>query len=115
MGKLQDEQPAFDRAICDAMVASISQDWNVIVLTMERSEGSTAIGELSHTISSPDHNRSAMPDDSLYEATYCLDELFQRHGAVLRRAVYRVELLSDSWEYTANFEIDEPAKKDKQG
>jgi hypothetical protein len=106
MGKLQDEQPPFDRAVCDAMVASTPEDWNVIVLTIERPEESTAVGELSHSISSPDCNRPAMPDDSLYEATYRLDELFQRHGAVFRRAVYRVELLPDSWKYTADFEYD---------
>jgi hypothetical protein len=47
-----------------------------------------------------------MPDDSLYEATYRLDELFQRHGAVFRRAVYRVELSADSWRYTTRFEYD---------
>jgi hypothetical protein len=111
MGKLQDEQPPFDRAVCDAMVASTPDDWNVIVLTIERQAGSSAIGELLHSISSPDHNRTAMPDDSLYEATYRLDELFQRHGAMFRRAVYRVELLPDSWKYTADFEYDEPPTK----
>jgi hypothetical protein len=108
MGKLQDEQPPFDRAICDAMVASTPDDWSVIVLTIERPDGTTAVGELSHSLSSPGHNRPAMPDDSLYGATYRLDELFQRHGGLFRRAVYRVELLADSWRYTADFEYDAP-------
>jgi hypothetical protein len=111
MGKLQDEQPSFDRVVCDALVASTPDDWSVIVLTIERPEGATAVGELSHSISSPDHNQPAFPDDSLYEATYRLDELFQQHGALFRRAVYRVELLADSWRYTADFEYDPPKPK----
>ena len=106
MGKLQEEQPPFDRAVCDAMVASTPEDWNVIVLTLERPAGANAVGELSHTISTPAHNQPAMPDDSLYEATFRLDELLQRHGAVFRRAVYRVELLPDTWRYTADFEYE---------
>jgi hypothetical protein len=110
MGTLQDEQPPFDRAVCDAMVASTPDDWNIIVLTIERPERSTSIGELSHSISSPEQHPPVMPDDSLYDATYRLDELFQRHGGVFRRAVYRVELFPDSWNYTADFEYDEPLK-----
>jgi hypothetical protein len=106
MATLQDEQPPFDRTVCDAMVASTPDDWDVIVLTIERPEGITEVGQLRHTISSPDHHRPAIPDDSLYEATYRLDELFQRHGAVFRRACYRVELSADSWRYTADFDYD---------
>lgn len=109
MATLQDEQPPFDRAICDAMVASTPEDWCVIVLTLERLPGSTAVGELSHSIFSPDHRCPAMPDASLFEATRRLDELFQRHGAVFCRAVYRVELSSDSWRYKAEFGYDTPA------
>src|SRR5262245_7208582 len=108
MATLQDDQPLFDRAVCDAMVASAPDDGDVIVLTLERPPGSTAIGELSHSLSSPGH-RPVVPDDSLYEATYQLDELFRRHGAMFRRAVYRVELFADSWRYTAEFGYDEPA------
>lgn len=85
-------------------------DWDVIVLTIERAVGSTAIGELSDSISSPAHSRPpTMPDDSLYEATYRLDELIQRHEGMFRRDVYRVELSADSWKYTAKFEYDERA------
>lgn len=113
MGKLQDEQPPFDRTVCDAMVASTPEDWNVIVLTIERPTGSITVGELSHSLSSPGHNQPAMPDDSLYEATYRLDELFHRHGGRFRRAVYRVELLPNSRRYTAKFEYDEPPAKPK--
>lgn len=106
MASLQEEQPPFDRAVCDAMAASTPADWNVIVLTIKRPIGATNIGELSHSISSPDRNRPAMPDESLYEATYRLDELFRRHGLVFRWAVYRVELSPGSWRYTAEFGYD---------
>jgi hypothetical protein len=111
MGKLQDEQPPFDLAVCDAMVASTPDNWSVIVLTLKRPEGATSVGELSHSISSPGQNQPATPDDSLYEATYRLDELFRWHGAVFRRAVYRVELLPNSWSYTSDFEYDPPSPK----
>jgi hypothetical protein len=65
-------------------------------------------------LSSPEGHPPVMPDDSMYEATYRLDELFQRHGAVFRKAAYRVELLPDSWKYTADFEYDEAPKKAKR-
>lgn len=83
-------------------------DWNIIVLTIDRPEGATVVGDLSLSLSSPDHNRSAIPGDALYVATYRLDELFHRHGGLFRRAVYRVELLADSWRYMADFEYDPP-------
>jgi hypothetical protein len=110
MATLQEEQPPIDRAVCDAMVASTPDDWNVIVLTIERPEGVTQIGQLEHSLSSPHHHQPAIPDDSLFEATYRLDELFQRHGATFRRAVYRVELSAKSWQYTADFEYDNPVE-----
>jgi hypothetical protein len=107
MPTLQDEQPPFDRAVCDAMVASARDTWNVIVLTLERCVGNTAVGQMEHALSSPEGHAPVMPHDSLYEATYRLDKLFRRHGGMFRRAVYRVELLSDKWRYTADFEYDE--------
>jgi hypothetical protein len=38
---LHDEQPRFDRAVCDAMDASTPEDWDVIVLAIERPAGVT--------------------------------------------------------------------------
>jgi hypothetical protein len=107
MATLQDEQPPFDRAVCDAMVASTPDTWGVIVLTLERTPGTTAVGQLEHSLSSPEGHPPVMPADALYEATYRLDELFHRHGRPFRRAVYRVELLPDSWRYTADFGYDQ--------
>jgi hypothetical protein len=111
MTTLQDEQPPFDRAVCDAMVASVPESWSVIVLTLERSQDATSIGDLGHSISSPEGHPPVMPDDSLYDATYRLDELFQRYGGIFRRAVYQVELFADSWQYTAKFEYDQPGRR----
>jgi hypothetical protein len=110
MATLQDEQPPFDRAVCDAMVASTPDTWGLIVLTLERPDGVTAVGQLDHSLTSPEGHPPVMPDDSLYEATYRLDQLFRRHGGLFRRAVYRVELLPDSWRYTAKFEYDQPSR-----
>src|SRR4051812_42885654 len=39
MPTLQEEQPPIDRAICDAMVASTPEDWNIIELNLERIDG----------------------------------------------------------------------------
>jgi hypothetical protein len=111
MPTLHEEQPAFDRAVCDAMVASTPDTWNTILLTLERSKAATQLGEFEHSISSPDGLPPVMPDPSLYDATYKLDQLFQKHGAPFRRAIYRVELLPDSWKYTAEFEYDPSVRK----
>lgn len=114
VGQLQDKQPPFDRAVCDAMVASTPDTWRVIVLTLERPAGVPAIGELEHSLSSPEGHPPVIPDDSMYEATYRLDELFHGHGAVFRKAVYRVELLPDTWKYRAEFEYDDAPKKSQR-
>lgn len=109
MAALQDEQPPFDRAVCDAMVASTPDTWNLILLTLVRPTGATEIGQLEHSIISPEGYPPVTPDDSLYEATYRLDELFHQHGALFRQAEYVVELFPDRWQYRASFEYDNPA------
>jgi hypothetical protein len=109
MATLQDEQSPFDRAICDAMVASTPEDWNVIVLELERPEGKTGLGDFLHSLRSPEGRPAVMPDDSIYDATFRLDELLRRYGGFLRRATYTVTLSSDSWSYKADFEYGQPA------
>jgi hypothetical protein len=108
MATLQDEQPLFDRAICDAMVASTPESWNVIVLELQRPEGNSGVGDFSHELRSPEGNPPVLPDDSMYEATYRLDELVRKHGGFLRRATYTVTLSADSWKYRADFDYGEP-------
>lgn len=98
-----DEQTPIHQAICDAMIASTPETWNIIELYLERTAATTQIGDLTHSISSPEGFPPVMPDDSLYDATYRLDELFHRYHATFHRAVYRVELLPDSWSFTVKF------------
>jgi hypothetical protein len=109
MATLQDEQPPFDRAICDAMVASTPEDWNVIVLELQRPKGKTGVGDFLHELRSPEGRAPVMPDDSMYEATYRLDELLRKHGGFLRRATYTVTLSADSWKYSADFDYGQAA------
>jgi len=103
MSTLQELQQPIDREICDAMVASAPDTWNRIVLTLTRVASTSAVGDLEHSISSPYGYPPVLPDDSLYDATYRLDELRQRHGGVFRTATCTVELRDDSWSYKAKF------------
>lgn len=107
--QLQDEQPLCDRAVCDGMVSSTPEDWNVIVLTLERT-AEAKVGELLHSLSSPEGHAPASPDETLFEATRKLDELFDRHSKRFTRAVYTVELLADSWKYRAEFDYGPPGQ-----
>jgi hypothetical protein len=103
MSTLQEEQPEYDRAVCDAMVASTPGTWSVIVLKLERPSGA-GIGELIHSLSSPEGLPPVQPDDSLYLASLRLDELFDRFGKRFTKAVYRVALADDHWTYHAKFD-----------
>jgi hypothetical protein len=107
MATHQDEQQAVEWAVCEAMIACTPDDWEVIVLTLERPDGATELGQLRHSISSPHSRHPVTPNDALYEATYRLDELLRRHGSMFRRALYRVELHPESWVYMARFDYDE--------
>ena len=102
-----EEQKNIDRAICDAMVLSVPDNWNTIILTIERFIESN-IGELSHSISSPEGFIAVMPDDSLYDATFELDKLFDRNGKRFTNAIYTVTLYEDSWKYKAEFSYEPP-------
>ena len=71
MSTLQEGQPEYDRAVCDAMVASTPGTWSVIVLELERPSGA-GIGDLIHSLSSPEGLSPVQPDDSLYlRSTTC--------------------------------------------
>lgn len=108
MPTLQEQQPPFDRAICDAMVASTPEDWKVIVLELQRPEGKSGVGEFLHVIRSPEGRPPVIPADSLYEATFRLDELLRKYGSFLRRATYTVTMSSNSWRFQADFEYAQP-------
>mgnify|MGYP001123463962 CR=1 FL=1 len=102
---LQDEQAPIDRAICDAMVSSTPDTWNVITLTLTRTISSD-IGAFAHSLSSPEGLPPVAPDDSVFQATFELDKLFDRYGKRFSKAVYTVELFQDSWRYHAEFSYD---------
>lgn len=101
---LQEQQAPIDRAIADAMVQSVSEHWNRIVLEVARPNKETGVGHLTHAISSPEGFPPVMPVEALFAATYRLDELFQSHGAVFTRAIYEVTLKPESWSWRASFE-----------
>jgi hypothetical protein len=106
---LQEQQAPIDRAIAEAMVQSVPEHWNRIVLELTRPTDGTGIGHLNHALSSPEGYPSVTPVEELFSATYRLDELFQRHRAVFTRAVYEVTLKPDSWSWRASFEYPSSA------
>src|SRR3954469_15338161 len=91
MPTLQEEQQPIDEEIMRSVLQSIPADWTAAVLALERRRESSAVGDFSHSLASGDGHRPATPHDSLYDATFRLDELFRRHGAFLTRVTYRVE------------------------
>jgi hypothetical protein len=106
---LQEEQAPIDRAIAEAMVQSVPELWNRIVLELARPNDETGIGHFTHALSSPEGYPTVTPVAELFSATYRLDELFQRHRAVFTRAVYEVTLKPESWSWRASFEYSSNA------
>jgi hypothetical protein len=107
---LQQDQQPMDGEIVNSIIASIPVDWTSAVLTLERSKEAAGVGDFSHILTSGDGRRTAIPETSLYDATFRLDEVFRRHGAFLTRAVYRTEERPDGqWKYVANYQHDKLA------
>jgi hypothetical protein len=104
MSELQRLQAPIDRAIVDSMIDSVPEEWPRITLVIERVAGSTAVGDFVHELSSPDGYAPVIPDDSLYAATYQLDELLQSHSALLKRAVYEVTFTDTGARFKGSFE-----------
>jgi hypothetical protein len=105
MPTLQQEQQPIDEAITRSVLQSIPADWTAAVLTLERRSESSGVGDFSHSLASGDGRRPVMPDDSLYDATFRLDEVFRRHGAFLTRVTYRVEQRAGGeWSYSADYQ-----------
>jgi hypothetical protein len=106
MPTLQEQQAPLDAAIVNAMIESTPETWTHIVLTLSRSSGSGAgeLGNFSHELSSPEGHPPVAPADSLFDATYALDELIQRVGGCrLGKAVYTAALKGNDWTYKAEF------------
>jgi hypothetical protein len=107
MHELQDEEAPIDRAIVAALVTCIPPEASEIVMTLERPAGRRAIGDLVHEFETPTGHAPLLPETELYEATYQLDDLFQRHGALFVRAVYTVRLDNNRTRFTAKFQYAE--------
>ena len=107
---LQQEQQPIDEAIVQCVVANVPKDWTSAILTLERQKQAAGLGDFAHTLSSGDGHRPAMPDDSLFDATFRLDEVFRRYGAFLTRVTYRIEQrLDGQWKYVADYQHEKRA------
>ena len=75
------------------------------MLTLRRDSESSALGAFSHELSSPEGHPPVGPADSLYEATYELDQLLQAMGGgVFKKAVYVAKSIGKNWSFEANFD-----------
>ncbi len=105
MPTLRELQAPIDAAIVNAMIESTPGTWQQIVLTLVRAPGQTCVGNFTHELSSPEGHAPVGPTDSLFDATYRLDELLQRaEGGLLSKAVYIAKSVGGSWSFHAEFQ-----------
>jgi hypothetical protein len=105
MPSLQELQSPIDSAIVNSMIESTPETWSQITLTLVRESNSSGVGNFTHELSSPEGHAPVGPAESLFEATYQLDELFHTHGERLfTKAIYRANAVGDGWSYHAEFE-----------
>lgn len=105
MPSLQEQQAPIDTAIVNAMIESTPETWHEIILTLVRKPGSSSIGGFTHELSSPEGYPPVGAADSLYEATYKLDDLLQGKAEKrISKAVYRVKSVGERWSFNAEFE-----------
>ena len=109
MTTLQDEQAPRDNAVCNAMLDSTPESWQTIVLTLERCQDAQ-VGELLHSLQSPEGHPPVAPSDSLLAATFELDALFARYGKRFTRATYRVDARATPMKFEAEFSYDQPRR-----
>lgn len=102
---IQEQQAPIDMAIVNAMIESTPETWQEIVLTLVRKPGPPSIGGFTHELSSPEGYSPVGAADSLYEATYRLDDLLQgKVEKLISKAVYRAKSVGESWSFNAEFE-----------
>lgn len=114
MQNLQERQRLIDAELVQAMIESTPESWEQIVLTLTRSSarqssevaGLRDLGNFYYELSSPEGHAPVGPADSLFAATYKLDELLQGAQGYLVRAVYVARQEGDNWTYKANFEYE---------
>jgi hypothetical protein len=88
------------------MIESTPEEWSEILLTLSRVPTDHAFGAFYHELSSPQGYPPVGPADSLFAATYQLDELLQSHGAKLAKATYTAKQQDSNWTYSAQFEYE---------
>jgi hypothetical protein len=104
MPTLQELQHPIDVEICRALVESVEPArWKVIVLTLWREPHQHAVGQLLHSITSPEGHAPVSAADSLYGSTYKLDTLLQQHDALLGRATYTVHTQGEDLRFQTEF------------
>jgi hypothetical protein len=114
MQNLQEQQRLIDAELVQAMIESTPESWEQIVLTLTRLPSSAsngaarlaALGNFHHELSSPQGYAPVGPADSLYAATYKLDELLQSAQGLLLKAVYIARQEGDDWTFNADFEYE---------
>lgn len=109
---LEAQQAPIDRAVVQALIGSIPEDWeaaSMMVLRVEEASGE----RLSVEISSDDHpDRPVMPDDAIFEALYRSVDCFRQYGTgkVWRSVRYEVSSNAEgNWRYNVQFGYDTPA------
>ena len=114
MQNLQEQQRLIDAELVKAMIESTPESWEQIVLTLTRLPSSASVGvprleafgNFHHELSSPQGHAPVGPADSLYAATYNLDELLQGARGSLVKAVYVAKQQGDNWTFKADFEYE---------
>jgi len=109
MPSIQEQQAPIDKAIVNAMIESTPESWDVIVLTLSRApvtQEQNFVGSFLHELTSPQDTRPCGPCDSLFEATFRLDQLLRSNGSVLRSAVYKATNNGTEWSFDAEFKYE---------
>lgn len=105
MASLQDQETPIDQEMVNQLLLITPEYWQAVELRIERKE---AFGRESYVfeIQSPEgFDDTVEPTDKLYDLTFRLADLFQRHGKVWKKVRYITNLLpSGNWRYSVEFE-----------
>lgn len=101
---LQDEETPIDQEIVNGVVELIPETWNRAVLEVDYSIDDRGEG-FEHTIFNPDGHRDVVaPSDSIYDATFRLQQLFRRYGGIWTKVRYEIVIDDDGLMYKVRFD-----------
>ncbi len=105
VGKLQDDHEPYDKAIVGQLIAILPQEWESVVLTIEKFEDPGDITRFSHEIFNPDGlNGVVIPNEEIFVLSRRLSQVFADHGCDWVKVEYRVDEEADgNWKYVVNF------------